>query len=219
MEIDSLEPSWEVTTVSRRLATLFGLGALVSGLTLWLVAVPAVSAGDPCYHGFEMPAATVASDSDIQLQPCAFSPTITNVAVGATVTFHNGPELTHLITGANQAWGSRDVEVQPNKTVAYAFDKAGIYPYACALHRGMSGVIVVGDVASAGSGTAGAGATTTGAAAPPEAATAAAGGSGSDTVALVAISAGAGAFVGALVVFVALRRRTSRQEEPVAGIA
>jgi plastocyanin len=65
-----------------------------------------------------MPAATVASDRDIRLEPCAFSPTITNVAVGATVTFHNGPGLTHLITGANQAWGSRDVEVQPNKTVA-----------------------------------------------------------------------------------------------------
>jgi plastocyanin len=205
--------------VSRRLAPLLALAAMLSVLTLWLIAVPLVSAGDPCYHGFEMPAATVASDDEIKILPCAFAPTITNVAVGATVTFYNGPGFTHLITGANQAWGSRDVEVQPNKTVAYTFDKAGIYPFACALHRGMSGVIVVGDMASAGTGTTGpvAGTGTTAAAAPQSgAATTPA---PTDDLRLAAIGAIVGVIVGALVVWVSMRRRTVRHEEPAAGIA
>jgi hypothetical protein len=69
---------------------------------------------------------------------------VTHVAVGSTVTFFNGPTFTHLITGANQEWGSRDAELEPGQTVAYRFDEPGIYPYACALHPGMSGAIVVG---------------------------------------------------------------------------
>ena len=114
------------------------------------------------------PAAQAATE--IKLMPCAFAPTIANVPVGSKVTFVNGPDFIHLVTGANQAWGSRDAEIQPGGTVSYTFDKAGIYPYACALHRGMSGAIIVGDaVAASGGGAAGAGttggeATTTGAA-------------------------------------------------------
>ena len=110
-------------------------------------------------------AATVEPADQIKLMPCAFAPTIAQVAVGSKVTFVNGPNFTHLVTGANQAWGSRDVEIQPGGTVSYTFDKAGIYPYACALHRGMSGAIIVGDaVAAAGGGAAGAGTTGSGAA-------------------------------------------------------
>ena len=51
------------------------------------------------------------------LLPCAFSPTVTQVDVGETVTFTNGTDFTHLVTGANQAWGSRDVELLPGETV------------------------------------------------------------------------------------------------------
>lgn len=200
----------------RRSASLLGLVAMMSALTLWLV-VPAASAGDPCFHGFAMPPASSGSATEIKLEPCAFAPTVTSVAVGSTVTFRNGPNFTHLITGANQAWGSRDVEVQPNQVVAYDFDAAGTYPYACALHSGMSGVIVVGDVASSGGGAAGAGAATTGAVTTPEASDGASGPT-SDPLAIGA-SAAIGMLLGALVVWVALRRRTDTPEEPVAGIA
>ena len=111
-----------------------------------LIAAPAVAlAGDPCYHGFDLPTRIDEATTQIKLAPCAFVPTVARVAAGTTVTFFNGPEFVHLITGANQAWGSRDVEVAPNTTVSYRFDAPGIYPYACALHRGMVGAIVVGD--------------------------------------------------------------------------
>jgi plastocyanin len=182
-----------------------------------LFAAPSVVAGDPCYHGFDVPERTTASETQIKMAPCAFAPTVTTVAAGSTVTFFNGPDFTHLITGANAEWGSRDVEVKPGAEVSYTFNKAGIYPYSCALHRGMSGTIVVGDLAAAvGAGSAtgatGAGTTTGGtttggttgqaAAASSESTTP----SGVEPVAIVA-GAGAGAIAGAAAVWLAMRRR------------
>ena len=106
---------------------------------------PAVAlAGDPCFHGFDMPTATVANTSQVQTMPCAFSPTVAYVPVGTTVTFVNNSQDSHLVTGANQAWGSRDVALGARSKVTQTFDKAGVYPFACSFHTGMVGAIVVG---------------------------------------------------------------------------
>jgi plastocyanin len=170
-----------------------------------------VQAGDPCYHGFDIPERTTASETQIKVAPCAFAPTVTTVAAGSTVTFFNGPDFTHLITGANAEWGSRDVEIKPNSEISYTFTKPGVYPYACALHRGMSGTIVVGDLAAAvGAGAETAtggtttGGTTTGQA--PAASTEMTTQRGPDAFAIVA-GAGAGALAGAAAVWLAMRRR------------
>ena len=199
--------------MSRRIAALVGLLALPALLLIGLAAAPAVSAGDPCYHGFTIPPRTTASEVQIKVAPCAFAPTVTTVAVGSTVTFFNGPDYTHLITGANAEWGSRDVELRPDEEVSYRFDKAGVYPYACALHRGMSGTVIVGDPAvalagtvtddSAGSsgGVSNAGSTI----APPPTADSGAT-SGLPPVALV-LGAGAGVFIGAAATWLVMRRR------------
>jgi plastocyanin len=159
---------------------------------------------------------SVEATNQVKLMPCAFGPTIAQVAVGSKVTFVNGPDFAHLVTGANQAWGSRDAEIQPGGTVSYTFDKEGVYPYACALHRGMSGAIIVGDaVAANGAGAAGAGTTggeaTTNGAAPASQATSATG--PLDGPVILALAVGAGLIVGATVVVIALRRR-GRDEEP-----
>ena len=127
---------------------LFALATAALLLLIGAVAAPAAVAGDPCYHGFDIPPRSEGTENQIKVAPCAFGPTVAHVAVGSTVTFFNGPDFTHLITGANAEWGSRDVEVKPGQQVSFSFEKAGIYPYACALHRGMSGAIVVGDRAA-----------------------------------------------------------------------
>ena len=131
--------------MSRRPAVILATLAL---LAVALTAAPAALAGDPCYHGFDVPVRTESTDRQIKVLPCAFAPTITRVAVGTTIEFFSGPAFAHLVTGANAEWGSRDVELKPDSTVSYRFDQAGIFPYACALHRGMSGAIVVGDVSA-----------------------------------------------------------------------
>jgi plastocyanin len=199
---------------------LLALCALASLAALWLTAAPLASAGDPCYHDFTMPATTVETGNQIKLMGCAFAPTITQVAPGATVTFYNGPDFTHLITGANQAWGSRDVEVKPGATVSYTFEAAGIYPFACALHRGMSGTIIVGDLASAvaagtAPGTTTSGTTSGGSAGPPAAGGSATSSSPVGSIIVVAISAVAGAVVGASAIWLSMRRRRGPVEDGV----
>ena len=221
----------------RRLAALLGLAGSGTVLAAWLVAAPIVSAGDPCYHGFDIPEDTAATTTEVKLLPCAFAPTITTVPVGSKVTFVNGPDFTHLITGANQAWGSRDVELTPGKTASYQFDTAGVYPYACALHRGMSGVIVVGDAATAlataaRTGAGNASGTTTGSTTGASGGSTGAGATTTDTApastaaastleipVIAAISALAGGLIGASVAWFALRRRSHTQKERVAGVA
>ena len=189
-------------------------------LVLGTLSAPAASAGDPCFHGYVMPPATTGSGTEIKLMPCAFEPTVTTVAVGTEVTFSNGPDITHLITGANQGWGSRDVELQPNSTVSYTFDEPGIYPYACALHVGMSGAIVVGDpgeAAAAGSteGSTTGGSTDAAAGAPDnetsgaaDAAATTASAESSNALPLVGLGIGAGLVAGAAAVWLAIRRRS-----------
>jgi plastocyanin len=132
--------------MSRRLVVTV---ATLAFLALALGAAPATLAGDPCYHDFDIPVRSEGSEPQIKLMPCAFAPTITRVPVGTTVEFFNGPGFVHLITGANQEWGSRDAEIKPGGKVSYTFDKAGIYPFACALHRGMSGAILVENASTA----------------------------------------------------------------------
>ena len=179
--------------------------AILALLATGVLGVPSVSAGNPCFHGFTMPPPTTNSGPEIKLLPCAFAPTVTHVAVGTEVTFYNGPEFSHLITGANQEWGSPDVELAPGKTISYTFDTAGIYPFACVLHPGMSGAIVVGDVADS----AGGGAAST----EQSAAVAVPDGSTTSSLPVVGIGMGVGALVGAAAVWLALRRRDGGKRE------
>ena len=135
----------------RWLRALLPPAIVALGLPMALLMAPAVVlAGDPCFHGFDMPRATVASTSQVQTLPCAFSPTVAYVPVGATVTFVNDGQDSHLVTGANQEWGSRDVALGARSRVTQTFDKAGVYPFACSFHTGMVGAIVVGADSAAG---------------------------------------------------------------------
>jgi hypothetical protein len=51
----------------------------------------------------------------------------------------------HNVTGTG--WASP--ELQQGDSFTYTFDAAGIYPYACSLHPGMNGVVIVGAAAGA----------------------------------------------------------------------
>jgi len=218
--------------MTRRLARIARLLTLPALIALGMASAPGASAGNPCFHGYMMPPSTTGPGTDVKLMPCAFQPTVTVVDEGTAVNFINGPDFTHLITGASQEWGSPDVEVQPNQTVSYTFDTAGVYPYACVLHPGMSGAIVVGDLADAvaagttdsttgGSTTGG----STGAAGGDDAGRAEAGAAeteasittavASDSMlsnaVLVGLGTGAGLIAGAGMVWLALRRRPATE--------
>ena len=128
--------------MARRIRALMLSGSF---LLVALVVAPGVAAGDPCYHGYTIPPTTSEATSTVQLDPCAFLPTSARVAPGTTVSFVNRSGEEHLITGANAKWGDRDKALAPGASMTVKFDEPGVYPYTCALHRGMTGAVVVGD--------------------------------------------------------------------------
>jgi plastocyanin len=92
------------------------------------------------------------ANTQVELTKNCFTPTVTRVEAGDTVTFTNTDPDAHTVTGAARTWGS-DGEVLAGESASYRFDETGVFPYFCALHPSMVGAVVVGDgsVASAGS--------------------------------------------------------------------
>lgn len=182
----------------RRLRTFFAIGGLL-GLTLAL-SPGAVIAGDPCYHGYTIPPTTSEATATVNLEACAFVPTAARVAPGTTVTFVNTSGEPHLITGTNASWGHRDAEIAAGASRAATFDRAGIYPFSSAVHRGVTGVIVLGDPGTSD----GAAATMT-----PTTPT-----SGTDQAVVLAMSGLGGLAVVGWALAIIQRRRTSVPQEP-----
>ena len=145
--------------------------AAVSTLVLIMLAgvfaVPVAQAGDPCFHDMSRPPVTEGSVTTVKIDTCVFLPTIARVPVGSTVTFVNSGAMEHLVTGANLAWGiTGDKRIGRGDSFSAPFLKAGVYPYSCMIHPGMTGAIVVGSGAAFDGGGAG---TVAGAPEPPAA--------------------------------------------------
>jgi plastocyanin len=139
----------------RRLALL-----IVTLLAAAFVLVPTVAAGDPCFHEMDnRPPTSSGNTSQIAIGDCVFSPTVTRVLTGTTVTWRNGSFQAHEVVGSNLTWGAHDKLLQPGDSIGWTFDAPGVYAYSCMIHPGMSGAIVVGDATSAAAG-AGSAATT-----------------------------------------------------------
>jgi plastocyanin len=124
------------------------LAALVLAPLLLLIAAvggPAlVQAGGGCHPGAD---GSQYMEGDgtavIRMDTCSFAPTASRVAVGTTVRFLNTATIPHQVVGRSATWGS--VLLEPGREHSETFAAAGVYPYACPLHPGMVGAIVVGD--------------------------------------------------------------------------
>jgi len=103
-------------------------------------------AGGGCHGG-----ATQGTGTTIRIVDACFTPTILHVNPGQTVTWINEDTFPHNITA--NGWGHFD-DLQPKDPFAATFARDGLYPFACTLHPGMSGVIVVGSGEGPGSGSA-----------------------------------------------------------------
>lgn len=131
----------------RRVVTRLVLALCLGAASL---AAPALAfAGDPCFHDETRPPVSSAPVDTIRLDTCAFFPTIARIPVGGSVRFLNSSILSHLITGANLAWGSHTSALEPGLSVSYRFDEPGLYPFSCMLHPGMTGAVSVGGVTAA----------------------------------------------------------------------
>jgi plastocyanin len=118
---------------------LLTLGLLLLG---GAVAVGA-KAGGGC-HSPDSIRATDGAGTTVNIESCAFGPTITRVPVGETVSFVNADVAPHNVIGLGTAWGTTD-DLATGDRFSHTFAAAGIYPYACTLHAGMTGAIAVGE--------------------------------------------------------------------------
>ena len=100
----------------------------------------------------ERPANPDAVGDAVSMTGYCFAPLVLRVQPGTKVTFRNNDEAVHQVNGL--AWGSSGI-ISKDALSEQKFDQPGLYPYACILHPGMVGVIVVGDgkFVGAGSGT------------------------------------------------------------------
>jgi plastocyanin len=92
--------------------------------------------GGGCYE-----AATQGAGIRVEIVHACFSPSILRTDPGATVTFTNTDGMLHALSGSGMGYA----ELQPGASVTATYATAGIYPYMCHLHPGMSGAVVVGD--------------------------------------------------------------------------
>ena len=120
------------------------LMVLVFGVAPLLGAAPA-RAGGGCHEGM-----TRGTGTAIKIVDACFTPTILQVDPGETVTWVNDDAFVHNVTA--NGWGHFD-DPQPLARYSATFDQDGLYPFACTLHPGMSGVILVGAGTGPGNGT------------------------------------------------------------------
>ena len=120
--------------IFRRLTVV--AGAAVALATLVLPVRPAAAGG-----GCHVETPTEGTGTTVELSKACMNPIVLRVDTGATVTFVNRDPVLHNLFAAGWAHG----DLPPGEATTHWFNAAGIYPYACTLHPGMVGAIVVGD--------------------------------------------------------------------------
>ena len=121
-------------------------------VTTFLLAIaPAIAAAGPARAGGGgcTEGVTQGSGSTIEIANACFTPTILHIRPGHVVTWINTDPFVHNVTA--NGWGHYD-DLDPGSRFSATFERPGLYPFACTIHPGMSGVIVVGDGTGPGSG-------------------------------------------------------------------
>ena len=91
------------------------------------------------------PAAGAGSGA-VAIKSFAYSPSPAKVKVGTAVTWTNGEDIRHTVTSGkrNSTDGKFDLTLDAkDATATVTLDAPGTFPYHCAIHPGMDGVIEV----------------------------------------------------------------------------
>jgi plastocyanin len=116
----------------RKVLTIVMLGTMGS-----IIGLKTASAGGGCHSG-----TTEGRGTTIEMVDACFTPTTLFVEPGDTVTFTNRDDFAHNVTA--NGWGYYD-QLGTGDRFTMSFSDDGIYPYACTIHDGMTGAIVVGE--------------------------------------------------------------------------
>ncbi len=77
----------------------------------------------------------------VAIRNLVFSPDTVRIPVGATVLWENADPIVHTVTADDGRWGSATLETAARYT--HRFTAAGRFPYHCAPHPHMKGVVIV----------------------------------------------------------------------------
>ena len=102
--------------------------------------VPAAQAGGGGCHG---PVTANGAETTVPIRSGCFTPTVTEVGVGDTVTWVNDDPYEHDVAAVGGAWSSDTL--QQGDEFSQTFDAAGVYVYVCRFHPGMAGAVDVVD--------------------------------------------------------------------------
>jgi len=121
------------------------------GAAIVVLGVPgAALAGGGCHSGVTQNDATGEKVATVRMIDACFTASVTTVDPGTDVTFVNADfGLIHNVNG--NGWGHFE-DMDKGDAFTATFDGAGIYPFACQYHPGMTGAIVVGNGDGAGNG-------------------------------------------------------------------
>jgi plastocyanin len=122
-------------------AIRFGIVTVIASAALWGSSGIA-AAGGGCMHST---GATTGRGDAVEIVDMCFTSTVLYVERGTEVTWTNRDDFDHNVVGVGGTWGNLDLTLNKGDTVSYRFDEDGVFPYACWIHPGMVGAIVVGD--------------------------------------------------------------------------
>jgi plastocyanin len=117
-----------------------GIIAVVVSGVLWGAAGVASAGGGGCHD-----APTAARGNTVELANLCFTATVLYVEPGTDVTWTNRESMSHDVVGVGGSWGDPTFTLFQGDQVTYGFADDGVYPYACLIHPGMVGAVVVGD--------------------------------------------------------------------------
>lgn len=137
--VTGLTATW--SSSNQAVATVTSSG-LVSGIAAGSVTITATMSGIPGSKVFSVtaPAAAATVQATTGL---TFDPAQTDITAGGTVTWEFST-VTHNVTFSSGGTGTpASIGNSTSTSVARTFPTAGTFPYACTLHAGMTGTVVV----------------------------------------------------------------------------
>lgn len=112
--------------------------AAIAAAVLGILPATAVAGGGGCHSD----SPTAGTGTRVSMRANCFGPSALWVEPDTTVRFINDDPVEHHVRG----WPDRvaSATLRPGMSYEFTFTASGIYPYACWIHPGMTGVVVVG---------------------------------------------------------------------------
>ena len=98
-------------------------------------------AGRPAKNAPAAVASNHAAGPTVSIDNFSFDPPTLTVPAGTTVTWVNHDDVPHTVTANDKAFASAALDT--DERFSKQFSAAGTYPYYCAVHKHMTGKVVV----------------------------------------------------------------------------